>query len=160
MHLDVGERCAQRLDAGVVRPVAAPDDERSLVEPEHVAALCRGGRLQTCEHVDSGGGEVALDRVDLDLSQLLAGSEQNRAAARHGGGVVDVDRVERRVERLADDDLCARGLERRDERLVLLDDAHGVGCGAPAVLLPAVDRRRAAARRRGGEARSSSRERF
>ena len=138
-HVDLGECGAQRVDARVVRAVAAADDERVLVEPEHVAALRGRRRSEPREYADPCRAEVALDRVDLHLPQLLAWAEQHGAASRHRGGVVDVDRVERGVERLADHDLDARSLERRHERLVLLDDAHGIGRGPPPVLLPALD---------------------
>jgi hypothetical protein len=43
-HLDVGKRGSKRRDSGVIRPVAAADEQRALVEPDRVAALCAGMR--------------------------------------------------------------------------------------------------------------------
>ena len=44
-HVRVGQRGADRRDAGVVRAVAASDEQRVVVEPEHVAAVGGRGRL-------------------------------------------------------------------------------------------------------------------
>ena len=78
-HLDSWERRSRAGGAGLVRPVAEPDDERPLVEPERVPALGerRLGQLGRDRH--AGRLEVGAHRLDLAAPRFLAGPEQDRA---------------------------------------------------------------------------------
>ena len=57
--VDVRQRIAELLDPGGVRPVAVADEQRSLVEPERVAALDRRRCLEPRGDRNAGRREVA-----------------------------------------------------------------------------------------------------
>jgi hypothetical protein len=105
-HLDVGEELAETLDAGVVRPVAAADEQGAFVEPDGVPALDRRGEAQL-----AGQGHARLHEVDAHLLRLaaapfLAGHEEHGARVGDERGVVGVDRVRIGAAAcLAEDDL-------------------------------------------------------
>ena len=61
-HVDARERAGERVDRRVVRPVADPDEQRSLVEPQRVAALDEHGREQLEHDGDTGRGEDRRER--------------------------------------------------------------------------------------------------
>ena len=70
-HLHTRKCRTDRLDARVVRPVGPADDERALVEPEHVAAL---RELRFREAADDGNAvEAALEALRLMPARGLSG---------------------------------------------------------------------------------------
>ena len=79
-HIDVGERCPQGSHARVVRPVAAADQERSLVQPDRVAALGGRGRLEPSGDRHAGLDEVRRHGLHFRLAPFLPWPEQDRAA--------------------------------------------------------------------------------
>ncbi len=82
-HLDVRESPPQRLDPGVVRPVAAPDKERALVEPERVAALGERRSLEPRGDRDARPlPRSAAIGVDFHPTRLLPRPQENGAVGR------------------------------------------------------------------------------
>ena len=133
-HLDAGEGLPKGIDPGVVRPVAASDDKRPLVEPERVAALGRRRCLEVRGNRDAGLDEVDGHRAHFRSPPFLAGPQEDRPLVGHEGRIVDVDLVRANSERgLARQDLGARFLEKEAERFVLGGEADGIRLGPPAV---------------------------
>ena len=136
-HLDLRQEVAQRGHPGVVRPVAASDRERALVEPEQVPALGARRLLERAEHPHAGVLEVTGDGLRLAPSGGLPRPEQDDAPIGRQHRVVDVDRVGVTIDRcLADHDLGPGPLELGPAGAVLLGGAPGVGLGVPTVLPP------------------------
>ena len=88
-HVDAGKRRAQRGDTRRVRPVAAADQERPLVEPEQVAALGGRRRLERrgdgnpeprqvvdgCRRLGDGAGPCPAAATITPRSETIAGSK-------------------------------------------------------------------------------------
>ena len=144
-HLDPGQRLSQRLDAGIVGPVAPADEERAFVEPHRVAALGRRRlrHLERDRHADRR--EILRDRRGLDAPAHLAGPQHHRAAIGRDRRVADVHRVGVTGDVAAREQDLGTGVgEDPAEHLVLLGRERGLGFGEPAELTPSaeVDRAR------------------
>src|SRR3989304_5639624 len=50
----------QGRDPGVVGPVAAPGEQRPIVEPQQVAAVGAGGMLEPCDDRNADPGQILL----------------------------------------------------------------------------------------------------
>jgi selenide, water dikinase len=136
-HVDLWKRLAQRLDPGVVRPVAPADEKRARIEPERVTTLRERWSLNACGHWNAGLDEIRGHHVDLTAPSLLPGAKEHRADLRDDRRVIDVDRVGiGAVRGLREHYVGARFLENRAEGLVLRGHADRVGLGAPAVGAP------------------------
>ena len=158
-HLDAGQRLGELADAVVVRPIAASDEERALVEPERVTALGRFRALDSRGDRHARLDEVRADHLDLAAPSFLTRPEEQRALVGDERRVVDVDRV--RIEalrRLRHDDLCPRVREQLPESRVLVlhpaPDPARRATRTPST--PPRSPERAAARAPGGAARSCS----
>ena len=135
-HLDAGQREHERPDPVRVRPVAATDEQRALVEPERVAALRGRRRLEPREHGYARAHEIPLHRRGLAAPALLARAQQQRAAVGDDRRIVGVDRIRIARQRLGEDDLGTGAGEQLAERLVLARDRGRIGLGVPAVRAP------------------------
>ena len=136
-HLDPRQRIRELADALVVRPVAAPDEERALVEPEAVSALGQSRSLKARCDGHARFDEVRAEHLDLASPPLLARPEEHCALVRHERGVVDVDRI--RIEPLrglGDDDLGSGIREQLSEGGVLVLHSSQIGLGTPSACLP------------------------
>ena len=110
--LRIRQRVPDPGDPGVVRAVATTDEERVVVEPEHVAAVRSRGRLHPCDDRDPGGRERRRECFGFRDARLLAHPEQQRSSRSDQNGVVRVDRV--RISRhglLREHDVGARSGE-------------------------------------------------
>ena len=137
-YVDAGQGLDERPDADVVRAVAAPDEQRALVEPEGVAALGRRRRLEPHGDRNACLDEIGRHRVDLTAAALLLGTEQDGSTIGDERRIVDVDRVRCHSDRRPrQDDLRASRSELGAEGLVLGGDSRWVGRGAPAAGAPA-----------------------
>ena len=135
--VDPGEQLAQRVDARVVRPVAAAHEQSAVVEPDRVAALGERGSVELSGDGDAGLDEIRSHGCGLAAAALLAGAQENRSAVGDDRRVVDVDRVRiGAVRRLGEHHLRAGLCEPRPERLVLRGRLARVRLGAPTVGLP------------------------
>ncbi len=138
--VDAREELAKRLQARLIRPVAEPDEERALVQPDRVSALRERRRLETPSDRDARFGEVSGHRSGLAAPSLLARSQEDGAGIGDDGRVVRVDRVRvRPVRGLAEDDLGPVRAQKRTKGLVLLGHRAWVRLETPAVGAP--DRR-------------------
>ena len=133
MHMRVGERIADRRDARIVRAVAAPDEQRVVVEPEHVAPVCRRGLFHPRGDRHARLRQCRLERAGFVDALLLAEAKEDRTGVGDQDRVVDGDRVGVSGTRgVGQDDFCARVGEQLAERRVLLCDRDGVRLTAPA----------------------------
>src|ERR671910_981367 len=129
----VGE-CAHAL---VVRAVAAPHEQRPLVEPQHVPALGHSRRFEPGCQRQAGLDHVNGHRVDLYPPPFLPGPEENCTEISDERGVVDVDLVRAKADRrLAQHHLSARVREQVAEGLVLVRHPPRIRLGTPAVRAP------------------------
>ena len=148
-QLDVRKQLAQRLDAGVVRPVAPSDEERLLVEPDRVAAFRERRRVEPPGDRDSCFHEVGGHCLRLGPPLLLAGPKENGAGVRDDGGVVGIDRIGVRLSpTLAEHDLRPVRREQLSEGRVLLGHRARVGLVRASRTPPRRLRPRAAGRAR------------
>src|SRR6476619_7755743 len=136
-HADLRKRRTQRVDAVVARPVAAPDQQGLLVEPDRVAAVRRRRCIELRDDRHPRTLEVGRDRFYLHEPAFLAWAKDDRAAVGHDRRIEDVDRIGVGANSgLRKNDLGACPAERRAERIVLRGELLGVGLGPPAVLAP------------------------
>src|SRR6266536_5454719 len=127
----------QRVRAGLVRPVAEPHEQRSLVEPDQIAALGEGRRVKPSGDRNSRPRELDAERLGLGAAPWLPGPEQHGALVRDQHRVEDVDRVRVALHgRLGEDDLGPGAGEQLAESLVLARDCHRVRLAPPAALAP------------------------
>ena len=145
--VESGSAAVRPVTPGLVRAVAAADEERRGVEPERVSALHGRRPFEAAGDGHARFDEVDRHGVDLGAPSFLAGAQEERAVVRDQRGIEDVDRIGRhRHGRLGDDDLRARVGELLPKPFVLLGDAGGVGLPAPAERAPGdhrIGRRRA-----------------
>jgi selenide, water dikinase len=154
--VDVWKRVGEGGDAGVVRPIPTPDEQRSVVEPKRVPAFYERRRLDACSDRNASLDEIGGHGFDLRPPSLLPRTKKDRAPVAHESRVVDVDGVGNRPERrLREDDLDSRAFELGTKRVVFGANPTRVRLSLPAIRAPRYARiglRRAhqdAAKRRG-----------
>ena len=135
--LGARQELAQLRDAGAVRAVADPGQERPFVQPEQVAAFGRRRRLQSARDRDPELRQIRGERLRLRTAPLLTRTQQDRAGVGEQQGVVRVDRVGITRDRSATEDHlgpAARQLLAKGR--VLLGDPARVGLTVPAIRGP------------------------
>ena len=133
----VRQEVAQGCDACGVRAVSVADEQRALVEPDGVAALCHGGCLETAHDGDAGLDEVGAHGVRLATPAFLARAEEDGAGVGHDRRVVGVDRVRvGAVRGFADDHLGAVGGQELPKGCVLFSHGSRIRLETPAVGSP------------------------
>ena len=128
---------SERGGAGLVRPVAETDEQRSLVEPDQVAALGARGLVEARRHRHARPREIETERFRFAASTRLPGPKQDRAVVCDQRRVVDVDRVGIVLHgRLGQDNLGSGAGKQLAEGFVFVCDPGRLWLGSPAVLAP------------------------
>ena len=142
-HVDPGQCLGELTNTLVVRPIAAPDEQSSLVEPDRVASLRRRGRHESSPDRQAGLDEVRRHHLHLTAAAFLARPQHHGAVVGDERGVVDVNRIGvERVGGSGDDYLGAGVGEHRPKRLVFLFHARRIRLRTPSVRLPCGPRAR------------------
>ena len=124
----VGKRGPDRVDACVVRAVTPSDEQCLVVEPEHVASVGGGRRLQAGNDGDPGSSQDGRQRGGFRDARGLADPEEDRALRPEQNGVVCVDRVGISGRGLVGQDNLGAALREQVAKLgVLLGDRAASG---------------------------------